>query len=293
MIRKTLFDSQLQLAVDVEQVPVGEIGSNSEPSDIPYINLSIGAPSSDLLPTSLTLTSVTSALQFRDPSNCLQYGPTLGDDEVRQALSQWLSSCYNDFVDMHRLLLTSGASQSLSNIVAMFTDPTYTTVLFEDPTYFLARGVFEEHSSNYKFQAIEQDDQGLDVDALEQLLKTELQKQPRRVDNDGKHRFILYCVPTYNNPTGRCLSEERRRRLVALAHAFDMLIVCDDVYDVLYLDDTQRPPKRLVAWDDPDSGLVISNGSFSKLYGPGLRCGWIETSRGLMDRFSKRSASPR
>lgn len=76
--------------------------------------------------------------------------------------------------------------------------------------------------------------------------------------------------------------------LVKLARKYEILIACDDVYNLLSFDD-EKPPKRLFAYDsfeDEDfRGNVISNGTFSKLIAPGVRVGWLEGSPRLVKAF--------
>jgi len=88
---------------------------------------------------------------------------------------------------------------------------------------------------------------------------------------------MLYLVPTFHNPTGISTSLARGRRLVQLAKKHDVLILCDDVYNLLTYSEA-KPPPRLFSLDadDPHSGRVISNGSLSKLLSPGFRLGWLE-----------------
>lgn len=109
----------------------------------------------------------------------------------------------------------------------------------------------------------------------------------------------MYCVPTYSNPTGESWDLETRRKVVEIARKWDMLVISDDVYDFLGNDgDTSAltPDKkllpRLVTLDHEigkeqgiegdEAGYTISNCSFSKLLGPGLRCGWIESATGVL-----------
>lgn len=111
------------------------------------------------------------------------------------------------------------------------------------------------------------------------------------------YRYILYCIPTYSNPTGETLSLEARHRLLQIARKHDVLIVSDDVYDFLgNIGDNSaegedgRLLPRLVTLDARDcdtngGGNTLSNCSFSKLLGPGLRCGWIESATGVLARI--------
>lgn len=123
----------------------------------------------------------------------------------------------------------------------------------------------------------------------------------------GKHRkhyrHVIYAVPTCSNPSGKTMSLRRREALVRLARKYDALVMCDDVYDFLQwridsdpnqvsarLSDQEHAEMLLPrlcdidlamgqAENDPQGfGHAVSNGSFSKLVGPGMRTGWLEGS---------------
>lgn len=159
-------------------------------------------------------------------------------------------------------------------------------------------------------RAVPEDDEGLDVGALERGLEgTDADegrqrrrpgfalggtKSPRR----GRkiYRHVVYAVPTFANPSGKVMSLERREALVRLARRHDALIVADDVYDMLQWSlapggqgEPRYPEKagwpRVVDVDRYlDGGPVtahgnaVSNGSFSKIAGPGNRTGWVEAT---------------
>jgi DNA-binding transcriptional MocR family regulator len=116
-------------------------------------------------------------------------------------------------------------------------------------------------------------------------------KQPRPWSKI--YRNIIYCVPTFSNPSGKTMSLSCRQKLVQLSRKYDALIVTDDVYDCLqwFTSSTSSTASlskailpRLVDIDrtmepvpGPDSfGNAMSNGSFSKIAGPGVRTGWAE-----------------
>lgn len=103
------------------------------------------------------------------------------------------------------------------------------------------------------------------------------------------YKHVIYCVPTFANPSGKTMPRARREALVRLARRYDALVITDDVYDFLSWGTSQEPgsvsspPARLVDIDrvlddGPQDrfGNVVSNGSFSKLIGPGCRVGWAE-----------------
>jgi DNA-binding transcriptional MocR family regulator len=106
------------------------------------------------------------------------------------------------------------------------------------------------------------------------------------------YKHLIYAVPTFANPSSRIMSLVRREQLVRLARQYDALIVTDDVYDFLQWpaspsaspDSTSTCVPRIVDIDrfldgghDSESfGNAVSNGSFAKIIGPGVRTGWVE-----------------
>ena len=112
------------------------------------------------------------------------------------------------------------------------------------------------------------------------------------------YRHFIYAVPTFSNPSSKTMSLRRREQLVSVAREYDALIVTDDVYDQLQwpaeCEPTAPPPEKAVMpriadvdrWlaGGPERagadgfGNAVSNGSFSKLAGPGCRTGWLEGS---------------
>jgi len=130
---------------------------------------------------------------------------------------------------------------------------------------------------------VSMDEDGLNLDDLRSRIETTKNDCEKFPIPDHGYRAVLYSIPTFHNPTGRCLSPEKSKQLVEFAHENRLLIITEDVYNLLYYQG-DRPPKRLFAYDreraqalcDQKGGCVISNGTFSKLLTPGLRLGWIE-----------------
>jgi DNA-binding transcriptional MocR family regulator len=204
--------------------------------------------------------------------------------------------------ERERLFLTNGASAALAMALTLFTSPTtgYTKAAFlVSPTYFLAGCIFEDAGFADKLHAVPFQGTSIDFEVLERKLKEVEATAPEVSLEDGLrpllrkglpaakkrlYQYVLYCVPTYSNPTGTTWDLETRQKMLALARKWDMLVISDDVYDFLGNDDQPRiPPKRLVTLDAETAkgegeGNTISNCSFSKIVGPGLRAGWIETA---------------
>jgi 2-aminoadipate transaminase len=105
---------------------------------------------------------------------------------------------------------------------------------------------------------LQTDDDGLDPDALETALRS------------GDKPAFLYVIPTFQNPSGRTLSAERRRRVVELAREHDLLVLEDDPYGLVRYEGEPLPSLYELS-----GGEVAYSSSFSKTISPGLRVGWF------------------
>lgn len=125
---------------------------------------------------------------------------------------------------------------------------------------------------------------GVDLNALEKLI-SERKFTPTK---DKPFWGVYYTIPTYHNPTGVLYSDEMNKKILEIAREYDVLVACDDVYNVLSYG-SKIPPKRLFAYDSITDakyqGNVISNGTFSKILSPGIRLGWMECPQKLVNMF--------
>lgn len=258
------------------------------------ITLKPGAPDDTLLKAAFDIiVTATKALYESGEVTCLQYGLNLGDKQYLEQLAQLLTNELKDEVKVENLILNAGAAQGLVTILSeVFTKGDLAVV--EDPTYFLALKGFRENSGLNVLSVASCDD-GVDVDQLDKILTKNIDKE--KMSKEGRqYHALVYLIPTFNNPRGTCLSEEKSKQLVQVLRKHKALAVCDDVYNLVYFMDDKPPfttpsPKRLFAYDkesDPlYQGNVISNGSFSKIMAPGLRLGWIEGPKHLIGKFGK------
>ncbi|DAA74082.1 TPA_exp: putative Aminotransferase [Trichophyton benhamiae CBS 112371] len=270
------------------------------------INLSRGWPHPSLHPTAVLSEASKAVLNSPALSEpALGYGPDEGDPSLRAEIARWLTAFYQpqEAVDAGRIAISGGASQNLACVLQVFSDPVYTrNVWLVSPTYYLACGMFDDAGFGDKLRAVREDAEGIDVGFLER----ELKKSEERAVADGNlepklkpprpwrkiYKHIIYAVPTFANPSSRIMSVRRRTQLVRLARQYDALVVTDDVYDFLqwHIDPSCTQPQlttavapRLVDIDRfldggprDEFGHCMSNGSFSKLLGPGCRVGWVE-----------------
>lgn len=269
------------------------------------IDLFKGWPNPALLPPHQLNEASSHILTDSDKKDVLFYGPDEGYAPLRSQIADWLNSFYSppQSITPSRLCITGGASQNLACVLQTFTDPIYTrNVWMVAPTYYLACRIFADAGFDHRLKAVPEDEQGIDIDYLERGLQ-ESEARALAEDNTSPriklpkpwrkiYKHVIYAVPTFANPSSRIMTLGRRKQLLRLARKFDALIVTDDVYDMLQwsaepttafarLDKSVLP--RLVDVDrELDGGPAdlfghaVSNGSFSKIIGPGCRTGWAE-----------------
>jgi DNA-binding transcriptional MocR family regulator len=245
-------------------IPLLQTSQINIPTD--FIDLGLGDPQFRLLP----LESIRRAAEIcfdQNDHSFLQYGAEQGDGYFRRALAGFLSQGYGFEVGPEKLFITSGASGGLDLICTLFTRPG-DTILVEEPTYFLALRIFKDH--DLRVVSIQTDKDGLVIEDLKQKL---IESKPK----------LLYIIPTFQNPSGQTLSQERREELEKLSKELDLLVVADEVYH--FLSYGIKPPMPLAAY--AENGNVISLNSFSKILAPGLRLGWIQTDSEKIKRLAE------
>ena len=199
-------------------------------------------------------------------ASALQYTASDGTPELRALVAGRLTAdgmpCAPDDV-----LITQGGQQGLDLVAKLFIDPG-DVIVCERPTFLGALIAFNPCEPAYA--SVPMDDEGLDTDALEQVLQT-----TQRVK-------LIYTVPDFQNPTGRTMSLARRRRLVELADEFDVMVLEDTPYRELRYDGERLPSIKSL----DTSGRVIHLGSFSKILAPGLRLGWVLAEPEIREKLS-------
>ena len=223
-------------------------------------SLAYSEPDSSLFPSDEYWGSL--AMIRREAPGLLNYESPQGDAMLRIELADLVQE--RGIVAMpDEIVVTFGAMQSLSLVTQTLTEPG-DTVLIESPTYL---GMIHlQHTLGLRPIMIPLDDEGLDLNVLEDTLK---RTRPR----------FLYTIPTFQNPTGQCITPQRRLDLIELAKKYDLHIIEDDVYGMIAYDGV--PPHAL--HKDYDNVTYIS--SISKMLMPGLRVGWVITTPEIQRRI--------
>lgn len=196
----------------------------------------------------------------------LAYQAPGGHPMLRQQLWRYLEERGIAKTEDRELLVTNGAQHALDIFVRTFRKDTG-MVAMETPAYYGALAVIR--LNGFTALPILQDDQGLSVASLAALCKT------RRFD-------FLYTNPTFNNPTGRTLSRQRRQAILELAREYQFIVLEDDTYADLGFGGAR--PLSLAAMDGENR--VCHIGSFSKSFMPGLRMGYIVGSKAAIQHMA-------
>ncbi|MCX8185824.1 MAG: PLP-dependent aminotransferase family protein [Sulfolobales archaeon] len=224
------------------------------------VDLTSGKPHPSTFPVEIIKELINDALD-KASAAVLQYGPTLGYSELIKQLKSFIEKRYGINLSNQDIIVTTGSAQALDLIGATLINPGEVLIV-EAPTYTNAIDAFTQY--NAKFVQIPIDEQGMMVEVVEEELKL--------LKSDGVNVKFLYTIPTFHNPAGITMSEDRRKYLLELASRYDFLIVEDDAYRELSYSDEVVPP-AIKRWDS--EGRVIYCGTFSKVLAPGFRVGWM------------------
>jgi 2-aminoadipate transaminase len=214
------------------------------------ISFARGVPSPEVLPVE-ELADCAKAAVERDGAAALSYGSGGGYEPLRA----WVAERHG--VPTERVLLLNGSLQGFAFLATHFLAAGSRRVLVEAPTYDRPLKILAGLGA--EIVAIPQDEHGLDPDTVERAL------------DDGQSPAFLYTIPTFQNPSGRTLPTERRRRLVELANERNLLVLEDDPYGLVSFEG--EPPPTLFELDGGER--IAYSSSFSKTVAPGVRVGYL------------------
>jgi len=251
-----------RMAVMAESADVVK-GLFSTLNDPELISLGIGAPAKEALPVDI-LREISNDILRVDSRGveALQYGPTAGARDLQEVIVEQLLAPKGVQTNPDHILVTVGGLEAITMTCELFIDPG-DIILVEKPTFVHAVETFEMFEA--KCIGVEMDDDGMIMDDLIDKIK---KYNPK----------MIYVIPTFQNPSGRTLSLERRKQLAEIAAEYDVLVLEDDPYrDIRYSGEDLAPIKSF-----DTSGNVILCNSFSKIFSAGSRLGYMVANDGKM-----------
>jgi len=237
--------------------------ATSDPGVIP---LAAGNPSAEAFPVE-EVKKITEEILKEDPILALQYGVTEGYNPLRELISSYMKEKYNIGKESDSIIITAGAQQIMDLTTKVLLNEG-DTVICEAPSFIGSLNCFRSY--NAKLCGVEVEADGINVEKLEEALKTE------------KNVKFIYTIPNFQNPSGVTMSLEKRKKVNELAKKYNVLILEDNPYGDLRVSGEHLP--SIKSFDE--DGIVIYGGSFSKILSPGIRVGYVIANEKLIAKMT-------
>lgn len=258
----------MKFATRMERMQASEIRELLKLTAQPdIISFAGGLPAPELFPVE-EIAKVSHDLVLKEGRQLLQYATTEGRPSLRAKIAKRMADKYHTNVDPDDILITTGSQQCLDFAGKLFLDPG-DVVLCESPSYLGALNAFNAYQP--KFVEVPTDNGGLIPEELDKILET-----------TTNCKFI-YVIPDFQNPTGRTWSMERRQKFMEVVNKHNLPVLEDNPYGELRYEGTILPSLKSL----DTKGLVMFLGTFSKIFCPGLRLGWIAAEHSLLTEFVK------
>ena len=259
MTRFSIFAQTLQAS------DIAELLALTEKPEV--ISFAGGLPAPELFPIE-EMKKVDEAIYNEEGRKAVQYGTTEGYVPLREEICKRMKDKF--FVDCkpEDVVVTTGSQQALFILAQILVDKDQ-TILMESPSYMGAIMAFDPVGP--KYTEVPTDDQGIVPEELEKILAA-----------DDSIRMI-YVIPEFQNPTGITWPVERRKAFMDIVNKYDVVVLEDDPYGEIRYDIEKLPSLKSM----DTQGKVVFLGSFSKIFMPGLRLGWIVANPEIIDKFVK------
>ena len=233
-------------------------------ADPTVISFAAGNPAPEAFPVK-EIAQITADIFATQPIAALQYSVTEGYPALRSRLRTYVKENYNIGRDNDDLIIMSGAQQGIELSCKVLCNEG-DVVICETPSFVGSLNSFK--SFNARLVGVPVEEGGLNIEKLETALK----ENPRTK--------LIYLIPNFQNPSGTCMSLEKRKAVYALAKKYGVLILEDNPYGDLRFAGEDIP--SIKSFDE--DGIVIYCGSFSKVLAPGLRVGYIVAPKELVQK---------
>ncbi len=225
-----------------------------------------GAPAKETLPAK-QLGEICAELFSRPDfgARMLQYGAPEGEIELRQVVAEYLLQPKGVNASADEIMIVNGGLETMNLMCQVFIDPG-DVILVEAPTFVHCVEIFEMFQA--RCIAVKTDDDGICPEDVEAKIK------------EYKPKFV-YVIPTFQNPSGRTLTLERRKKLAELGTKYDVIILEDDPYRDIRFEGEELPPIKSF---DKSGNTVLAN-SFSKIFSAGARLGYVNAAPEILHKM--------
>lgn len=256
----------MELAKKISYIKASEIREMlkvTEQEDV--ISFAGGLPAPELFPID-EINAVNQIVLKEAGTKALQYTTTEGYAPLREWIANRMNHQLGISFDKDNILITHGSQQGLDLSGKVFLDEG-DIVLCESPTYLAAISAFKIYGCS--FIEIPTDEDGMIMDALENVLSS------------TQNIKLIYVIPTFQNPTGRTWSLDRRKKLAELSSKYGIAVIEDNPYGELRFENEHLPAVK--SFDKVANILYL--GSFSKIFCPGFRIGWIAGDKDIIRKY--------
>lgn len=229
------------------------------------ISFAGGLPAGELFPIE-KLVSVSAQVLREDGKSALQYSATEGYTPLREIIANQRMINAGIKANIDNIMITSGSQQGLEFSARIFIDKN-DIIICESPSYLGAINAFKAYQPT--FIEIPMDDNGMIVDELEKALKAHPEAK------------MIYTIPDFQNPSGKTMSVDRRKRVAELSRIYNIPVIEDCPYGELIFEGEVYP--SIKSFDT--EGNVIYLGTFSKTFCPGLRIGWVCAEPEIIQKY--------
>jgi len=236
--------------------------------DPDIISFAGGLPSPESFPVK-ELYDILCDIMKNEAQVALQYGATEGDTLLRTLLVERYNKMGMN-ISLKNLIITTASQQALDLISKIFIDRG-DKIIVGLPSYLGALGAFNSYGAD--MIGIPLDEHGMNV--------TELEKTLSKLKSENKKPKFIYIIPDFQNPSGITMSKKRRLEIIDLAKKYDVLIIEDSPYRELRFEG--EPVDTMYQLDN--SGQVLMLGTFSKIFAPGFRIGWVVGNEDILDKI--------
>ena len=238
-----------------------KLASNPE-----VISFAGGLPAPELFPVE-EMKKVALAVLEEQGRAAMQYYATDGYPPLREAIAERMNRKLHTNVTADSILVTNGSQQCLDFVGRVFLDEG-DKIIVESPSYLGALNAFKAYGP--EFIEIPTDEDGMIMSELEKALAA---------NPDVK---FIYVIPDFQNPSGRTWPIERRKQFMEIINKYEIPVAEDNPYGELRFEGEIFP--SLKSYDT--KGLVLFFGTFSKIFAPGFRLGWVSASPEILEKFN-------
>lgn len=229
------------------------------------ISFATGSPSAESIPVD-EIKAISESIYEKMPILSLQYNVTEGYQPLRNRTKDRLKNRFNIGTPSDDVIITTGGQQGLE-LTAKILCNQNDVVIVESLSFVSGINAFKSNGAHVI--GIPMDDEGIELEALEASFR------------QNENVKLLYLIPTFQNPSGKTMSLQRRKDVYDLCVRYGVLILEDNPYGELRFTGEDIPTLKSMDTE----GIVIYDGSYSKIISAGMRIGFVCANKNIIEKL--------